>query len=896
MNKCYTLLSGFIIFFFILGFSLHGVSQEDEYSPEQIKSYKADVQNLVDFLEYSFNMLGNPQTTARDKDVIINESYAKIFMNEDVQVEDDLDDERETLINKDVQAYLKDIDFFFREAVFSLNVSSIDHAFNSSNELYFIVTLTRTLNAKTVTGDSISSNKERFIEVNYDEVAQDLRIASIYTTRIDERDELFAWWNTMPRAWRELIGGEAPIKDTIKLSDVVYIDDTMAVAAYIGMKEEIYDTVLVYGDDSLHVTERDTVESLILDTLLLRKNMSYRMLQRLAGEKEIDISENLNITDLEPLSQMGEIQKLNISGTLVDDLSPLRNLIKLEFLNCSGTAVTSLAPLQYSVSLKELDISTTLIGDVALMGNLRNLEALNISNTPTDSLHMLAGMKSLLDLRLNHTYISDLSPLSNLQELRILQLSYTYVKDLSPVYELKKIERLHISSTPVSSLQALEQMEMLQTIYLDSTNVSDISPLSGLPKLEKVYCDNTGITGSKANRFMEENPGVIVIFESVALSKWWTKLPEAWKEVFRDISELDPDPGKEQLHTLAQITDINISGNSRIRELTPLKTMVYLRSLDCSNTSIDNLWPLSDLFDLRSLNISGTDITNCDPLRDLTGLEYLDLSNTGINDIQCLSRIKKMHELDISHTGVDAINVFGKCSMELIRADMSGVVLEEVIRFKEVNPETTILYQTDDLQLWWNALAGSWKEVFLSAKSIEKDPDAIELQQIVDLTEIDLLKNSRLDNLIPLQKLYRLRSLKMDNTQITDLRPLEGMYSIQSLILSNNPVEDLSPLSGLSQLRQLDFKNTPVDDLEPIASLFQLEILDLAGTQVKKLDDISGLSNLRQLIFYNTRVKSLDPLENLPKLELIKCYNTRIKERKVEKYNEIRPDVEVVFY
>ncbi len=811
-------------------------------------------------------------------------------------MEDDLDDERETLINKDVQAYLKDIDFFFREAVFSLNVSSIDHAFNSSKELYFIVTLTRTLNAKSVTGDTISSNKERFIEVNYDEVAQDLRIASIYTTRIDEKDELFAWWNTMPQPWREVIGGEAPIQDTIMLSEVVYIDDTMAVAAYIGLKEEVYDTVLVYGDDSLHVQERDTVESLILDTLLLRKNMSHRMLQRLAGETEIDISGNLNISGLEPLSQMGGIQKLDISGTLVDDLSPLRNLIKLESLDCSGTAVTSLAPLQYSVSLKELNISATLIGDVRLMGNLRNLEIINLSNTPTDSLHMLSGMSKLYDLRFNHTFVSDISPLSKLPELRILQFSHTYVKDLSPLYELQQIERLRISSTPVSSLQALEQFEMLQTIYLDSTNVSDIAPLSGLPKLEKVYCDNTGITGSKASRYMEENPGVIVIFESVALSKWWSNLPEAWKEVFRDLTVLDPEPGKEQLHSLAQITEMDISGNSRIRELTPLKTLVYLRSVDCSNTSIDNLWPLSDLVDLRSLDLSGAGISNCDPLRDLTGLEYLDLSHTGVTDIQCLSRIKNLRELDISNTGVSQVNIFGKCKLELIRADESGVMLAEVIRFKELNPETTILFQTDALQLWWDALPEAWKNVFRSARETGQEPDAIELQQITDLTEIDLLQNSRLGDLVPLQKLYRLRSLTMENTQIADLHPMEGMSQIEILILSNNPVEDLSPLAGLNLLKQLEFKNTPVDDLEPLASLLQIEILDLAGTQVKKLDDISGLSNLQQVSFYNTPVKSLDPLENLPKLELIKCYNTRLKEKKVKKFQESRPGIEVVFY
>ena len=65
------------------------VSAQQDISPEQIEEYKANVQNLVDFLEYSFNTLGDPGTSARDKDVIINQSYSKIFRDADVQVEDD---------------------------------------------------------------------------------------------------------------------------------------------------------------------------------------------------------------------------------------------------------------------------------------------------------------------------------------------------------------------------------------------------------------------------------------------------------------------------------------------------------------------------------------------------------------------------------------------------------------------------------------------------------------------------------------------------------------------------------------------------------------------------------------------------------------------------------------
>ncbi|HSG68272.1 MAG TPA: leucine-rich repeat domain-containing protein [Bacteroidales bacterium] len=867
-----------------------------EYSPEKIDQYKENVRNLVSFLEFSFNTLGNPQTTARDKDVIINQSYAKIFANSDVQVEDDLDDARETLINKDVQAYLKDIDFFFKEAVFGLNISSIDHYFNDDKNIYFIVTLTRTLNATTIDGKVVSSNKERFIEVNYDDLAQDLRIVSIYTTRIDEKDELFAWWNSMSQAWRDIIGTEVFISDSTPLSKVVEINDTMAIAEYMGLKELLIDTILVYGNDTLKINETEIAEGLIRDTILLKSNYTYRLLQRIASEKEIDVSGNLYIRSLEPLSRMGEVTKVNCSNTMIDDLSPLRNLINIESLDCSGTSVTSLSPLQYSISLTNLDFSYTLVRDISPVANLRRLEKLTFAATRIDSLDKLSDLINLRDLRFDKTKVSDINPVSRMQELRIINFSGTYVSDIEPLKGLLKLERLYLSNTPVNNIEALSGLDKLQTVYLDSTNISTLQPISGLLNLESVYCDNTGITGIKASKFMAENPKVLVVHESTTLAKWWESMDNEWQQVFRKISDLKPIPTKEQLHKLSNITQIDVSGNSSIKTLAPLKEITHLSALDCSNTGISDLSPIADLVDMQWLNCSNNGISNCESIRDLINLEYLDISNTQIKDIQCISRIKRLRDLDISNTAVAKLNVFGENKLDLILADKSGVNLEEVKAFKKVNPDCIIVYQTEQLQAWWEGLNAGWKEIFTSATNIKNTPDATGLQRIADLTEIDLGQRKSLQTLSPLQKLYRLQKLKMNDTQIPDLTPISNIRSLQVLIFSDNPVQEIAPISGLLELKHLEFENTPVSDLEPITGLINLEILNMAGTQIKKLNELETLGKLRQLSFYNTSVKSLSPIEGLKNLEIVKCYNTRLNGKKVNKFGEERPGCEIIFY
>src|SRR5690606_24935469 len=87
--------------------------------------HEPKVRDMVAFLEYMLNTLGNEKTSARDKDVLITQSYTKIFRDAKVQIEDDLVEKRNVITNKDVPAYLKDVDFFFTNVKFEFHIESI---------------------------------------------------------------------------------------------------------------------------------------------------------------------------------------------------------------------------------------------------------------------------------------------------------------------------------------------------------------------------------------------------------------------------------------------------------------------------------------------------------------------------------------------------------------------------------------------------------------------------------------------------------------------------------------------------------------------------------------------------------------------------------------------------
>ncbi len=165
---------------------------------KKVENYREQIRRLVGFLEFSLNSLGSSETTTKEKEIIINESFLKAFLNEKVQIEDDLDENREILTYKDVQAYLKDVDFFFKQATFKIDVQDIQELTNDQGMPYFKVTANRNLQAVTVDDKVVNNNKTRYIEINLDENEQVLKIASIYTTRLNEAAEMIAWWNNMP--------------------------------------------------------------------------------------------------------------------------------------------------------------------------------------------------------------------------------------------------------------------------------------------------------------------------------------------------------------------------------------------------------------------------------------------------------------------------------------------------------------------------------------------------------------------------------------------------------------------------------------------------------------------------------------------------------------------------
>mgnify|MGYP003289685856 CR=1 FL=1 len=872
----------------VLLFSVIVVKSQPHLSEKSIKEYKSQVEQMVGFLQSTLNFIGDPENSAHDKDIIFKESYTKIFRDANVQIEDDLDESRGVSINKDVQAYLKDIDFFFDKVNFTFDIQDITNHVNDKGDVFLKVAMVRTLTGRTITGDSICNSKNRFLEINLDIDNKELKIVSFYTTKPTAKDELYTWWNSMSKPWKDYFGKERFIYDSIELSQVsLILEDSYT---RLSKKEFILqDSFMIVGNDTMSMDRigelhghrpdtvvfiNDTISRFVNDTIKTDLTPIYEVLKQLTKITEVNVSDNKCITNLDPLSELSELSVLNCSGTNVSDITPIRNLNGIIELNISGTKITDISNLKYANVVQNFNADSTQIKDISIIGYYEDLINLSVSNTNVSDISSLSGCENLTTLNLSKTLVNEIASISNLSKLHDLDISNTYVGNLDSIKNLENLQFLNLENTPVTDLKEISNLKKLNEINLSNTEVTSLEPLNGLPQLSIIYCDNSLVTRTEADKYRAENPDKLVINETEALREWWNKLPTFWKPLLLQQTNIENiNPTKEELHSIINVRSLKVS--NVILDGAPISRLTNLEYLDLSGSKIDDLSPLSTLHNLKVLNINNTTISDITPLTNNNSLKELYIENTGIQSL------KPLHGLD---------------NLTKIYADGINLSTKEVYELNLMQRQVVVIYQTDKLRLWWGNLDDAWRDIFTSHTLCNTNPTAEQLHAMINLEEIVIEPTNEVSTLEPLSQLLFLRKLVVNNNQIKDLSPLSDKFFLETLSVGGNPVDNIIPLSDLLEIKELNIENTPVSDITPLEKLDKIKILNIGGTYVTNLKPLEGKTSLIDLSIVNTSIKNVEYVLTLTSLRYFKAYKTKIKKKNIDLLNEIRPDLNVTYY
>lgn len=787
----------FLVFWAVFGLQAQTIKG---YTKEQISDFSSKVEDQILFLEFLLNTVGNAETSARDKDVIIRESYLKIFRDAKVQVEDDLLLDRKVVTNKDVTAYLKDIEFFYKNVQFKFKIREVKPGQKENGEVFFLASLDRTITASGLNGEKISNTKPRFVEINLQDNSQELKIVSIYTTKVSRDEELKTWWNGLSDSWKSYFKGRFQLAET---------------------------------------------DSADLD-----------MLYRFVSIDSLNLSGNRAIKSLSPLSELRDLKVVDISNTQIQDLGPISNVTFLESLNISNTPTSDIQFIKYSDRLRFLDISNTQVDSIAELINLKNLISLKIQKAPIASFSVINEFQNLEELDLRESGFNNAENIKSLKKLKKLNLSRNYLINFSALQGLEAMQILDLSETNIQDLSPLSGMADLEILDITQTPVGDLNPLANLQKLKKVSADQTQITPLAADNFVRSHPGILLIHHVKDLESWWDALSVAWKEVLKKINPqiTSNQPSIEVLTQTVMVTDLNLDA-SGIATLNPITRFVNLSSVSFSdNPLVDDLLPLSELKLLKKVVGKNTAVSDLSSIEEIQGLESIDLEGSKVKTILPVLNFPELTYLNVNGAEFFADEVpevlIVKSGITLIYRtaelmtwwDEMSLEWRDLLRAKFSLPESPSTEQLHQLT--------SRSELVLERVGIQ---DLAPLQVFVNLRKLAVF-DAPVSSITHISGLRLLTSLKLSRMPVIDFLPISGLAKLEELDISNTGIEVLDPIANLFELKKLNLSGTNLKVLKGLETLYALEELDVASTNLRSLKPLDGLNNLKKLICFNTRL------------------------------------------
>lgn len=779
-----------------------------------IEKKKEAVKDIVSALEYYLNVLGAERTSVGEKEVIINNSYSKLFAGPKVQIEDDLEASRSTPIFKDVQAYLKDIDFFFKNAVFDFEVAIIEALQKEDGSPYYKVELVRNLQGTSLEGEPINTTQKRFVELNLIPKSGELKIASIYTNKLSRDKQLSEWYNTLTVAWRAILKKKANV----------------------------------------------TVDSLTIQDIT-----------KLASVDSLDLSKNELILDLEPIYQLTNLKYLKISNTWISDLKPLRSINTLQSLDISNTSVYDLQYLKYHSEIQSLNLSNCHVEDFTILKSFTKLKRLNLARIKQLNLRFISDLTTLEELNLSESAGTAEIDFGRLTQLRKLDLSASDIVNLSGLTNAKLITDLNLELTLVQDIQPLASLSNLKLLNITNTKVERLEPLNSLPNITKLYSDNAPLNEESVDAFMMANPKTLVIRNTKQLQLWWDGMSSFWRKTLSKYID-NSKPTSEDLVQLLKIDSLNCEGAgiSTLAPISLLKKVEYL-NID-NNPALGDLKGLEGLERLKELHMSNTNVSDLIPISRLVNIAHIEAENTRIGELAALHGAAKLKYLDVGGARVTKAEV----SAFLDKRDDITIIFQTkaLNAWWEGLSEAWKRSFRENFDLS-NQPSAKQLHQLVALKALNVNNSGVnslgELSEFYRLSSLSL-NRLQLTDLNSLPNLKTLTELSFTEMPVANLLSVIKFDGLKKLNFSNTAIDDLKPLATMASIEELNCSGTNIKRFTGIENLVNLRRLDCSNTKVFKFDRLLELKKLESVICFNTSLRANDIQklkEALPKVEVV---------------------------
>ena len=392
---------------------------------------------------------------------------------------------------------------------------------------------------------------------------------------------------------------------------------------------------------------------------------------------------------------------------------------------------------------------------------------------------------------------------------------------------------------------------------------------------------------------------------------WWESLPEKSRETLQNALPtddeglpLDKSPAWE---ALAKLTELNLSYQYELKDVSFLKAFVHLKKLSLSEGSIKDLSVLASLTNLFELDFAGTAVTRIDFLKNLHQLKILIL-NDGVKNIEVLAELplleeltyhgkpfsslpftnlKNLKKLDIQYSKkIDLMHLSGLTKLEYL--DITGINALQDLNALQTLVNLKVLISKDLTRVKdISALSHLTHLTQLDLGGCVKIKDIQALARLENLEQLSLWNCQGIQEINALSGCTKLRHVQLDYVPISDISAFSHCPDLESVTLSYTLVSDISPLENASNLSEISLSETRISNIEALRNARKLTYLDISQTQVADISPLKHAKNLQSLYLQNTKVAELSTLFSLKKIVSLHIKGTLVSMADADKLESI---------
>ncbi|XP_029346420.1 leucine-rich repeat and immunoglobulin-like domain-containing nogo receptor-interacting protein 2 isoform X15 [Acyrthosiphon pisum] len=622
---------------------------------------------------------------------------------------------------------------------------------------------------------------------------------------------------------------------------------------------------------------------------------------------------NNEISDIESLAYLRELQFLNLDNNKIRDIESLANLTQLAILYLYRNNIMDIKSLAHLTKLETLDLSYNEIMDIESLAHLTELETLDLSNNNISELKhgAFANLSKLQSLDLSYNFIMDIESLSHLTELETLNLSNNNISEVKngAFTNLWKLQALFLSGNKIDNIEtgAFNNLTSLRALFLDYNNIHkiDLDMFKGLKKLNRLFLDHNMIRNIPPGTFdslaslsvlqLDNNPLTcdcnILLFVNVLKKNY----PQ--RDVLGDNDPSCHFPVEMSKKPLKEITENDFNCTSPEIIMAPEnKTVSVGEQLQLSCKAVGDpepfiTWAKDDIelelgqrvqvFQNNTLIISKVERTD--------GGQYKCVASNYLG--------RKSFEAMVNVNGMQ-VRLCRQCALRPVRAmtvpmhqDAATAIFRRtmvlllllLMFFFSLSSFPSVTAECPGKCKCKVEFAFEIINVYCSHQELDRIPDRI--PPAIKLLD---LSYNEIRDIESLAHLTKLESLDLSHNEIRDIESLAHLTGLQSLDLSYNEIRDIESLAHLTELQLLYLRYNEIRDIESLAHLTEIQLLMLSNNNISEVKNgaFANLSKLQTLLLNGNKIENIETgvFNNLTSLESLFLHENNIHKLDLEMF------------